>query len=125
MPESPPTDPAAPTDPDGQALYDALTEAGTSHPVAYNAVGGVRNMSGQTIAAEIRAQNAKFDTSTARFESKLDAQNAKFDAQNAKFDAQNTKFDELRRENSTLRWMLGLGFTVLGILIAILALVLK
>ena len=111
MPESPPTDPAAPTDPDGQALYDALTEAGTSHPVAYNAVGGVRNMSGQTIAAEIRAQNAKFDTSTARFESKLDAQN--------------TKFDELRRENSTLRWMLGLGFTVLGILIAILALVLK
>ena len=73
MPESPPTDQAAATDPDGQALYDALTEAGTSHPVAYNAVGGVRNMSGQTVAAEIRAQSTKLDTSNARFESKLDA----------------------------------------------------
>ena len=55
MSEAPPTDPATPTDPDGQALYDALIEGGTTHPVAYNAIGGVRNMSGQTVAAEIRA----------------------------------------------------------------------
>ena len=98
MPDSPPTDPAAPADPDGQAVFEVLTQDRPPSPAeAYNAVQGIRNMSGQTVAAEIRAQNTKFES----------------------------KFDELRRENSTLRWMLGLGFTVLGILIAILALVLK
>ena len=94
MPDSPPTDPAAPADPDGQTVFEVLPQdRPPSLAEAYNAVQGIRNMSGQTVAAEIRAQN--------------------------------TKFDELRRENSILRWMLGLGFTVLGILIAILALVLK
>ena len=116
MPDSPPTDQAAPTDPDGQAVFHALTQPRPpSGSEVYNAIQGIRNMSGQTVAAEIAAHRTELGA-------EIRAQNAKFEA---KLDAQNTKFDELRRENSTLRWMLGLGFTVLGILIAILALVLK
>jgi len=44
----------------------------------------------------------------ARFEAKLDAQNAMIAAQNVKLDA--------------LRWMVGGGFAVLGILLAVLRL---
>ena len=43
-----------------------------------------------------------------RFESKLEAQNAKLEAQNATI--------------STLKWMIGLGLTALGILITVLTL---
>ncbi len=53
----------------------------------------------------------------ARFESKLDAQGSRFDsrleAQNAKIDAQSTQI-------ASLRWMIGLGFTLLALLITLL-----
>ena len=55
---------------------------------------GTRNMAGQTIAALIE---------TWRTES-------------------NTRFEALQRENATLRWMTGLGFTALDILVALLIL---
>ena len=74
MPDSLPTDPAAPTDPDGQAVFHVLTQnRPPTAAEAYNAVQGIRNMSGQTVAAEIRAQRTKLDAGNARFESKLDA----------------------------------------------------
>ena len=34
----------------------------------------------------------------------------------------NARFEALQRENATLRWMTGLGFTVLDILVALLIL---
>ena len=62
MPVETPADPTPPTDPDGLAVFQVLTQRRPPSAVeAYNAVQGVRNMSGQTIAAEIRAQNAKFE----------------------------------------------------------------
>ena len=102
MPESPTT----PTDPDGLAVYHVLAKNGqpTGEEV-YNAVQGTRNMAGQTIAALIE---------TWRMES-----NARFEALRAE---SNARFGALQRENATLRWMMGLGFTALGILVALLSL---
>ena len=54
-------------------------------------------MSGETVAAEIRAAHQ----STA------------------------AQIDPLRRENATTRWLIGLGFTSLGILMAVIALLLR
>ena len=48
----------------------------------------------------------------ARFESKLEAQNSKLQAQNSKIDAQNAQFD-------SIRWIMGIGFTLLALLITL------
>lgn len=111
-----------PTDPDGLAVLYAV-----SHPPdevspadMYNAVQGVRNMSGQNVisqlgakldaqAAELRSRNAKLDEQAAKIDahgSKIDAQAAKIDAQAVKLDAQAAKMDdqgaELRSRNAKM-----------------------
>ena len=94
-----------PVNPESQAVFELLLGETTPAPAEeHNRVEAIRDMAAANVINQV---------------------GAKIDAQNAKFDAQSAKFEELRRENSTLRWMLGLGFTVLGILIAILALVLR
>ena len=97
-----PDSPTPPTDPDGQAVYHVLAKDGqpTGEEV-YNAVQGTRNMAGQTIAALIEAWRTE---------------------SNARFEALNSRFADLQRENTTLRWMIGIGFTAMGILIALLSL---
>ena len=86
-----------PTDPDGLAVLHALSRDDLSPKDAYHAVQGLRNMAGQNIIAAI-------ETYKGEMAAKLDAQNAMIAAQNAKLDA--------------LRWMIGGGFALLGILIA-------
>lgn len=111
-----------PTDPDGLAVLYAV-----SHPPGelssadmYNAVQGVRNMSGQNVisqlgakldaqVAELRSRNAKLDEQAAKIDaqgSKIDAQAAKIDAQAVKMDAQAAKMDdqgaELRSRNAKI-----------------------
>ncbi|MDE0102051.1 MAG: hypothetical protein OXN89_06705 [Bryobacterales bacterium] len=49
----------------------------------------------------------------ARFESKLEAQNSKLEAQNSKIEAQNAQF-------ASIRWIMGIGFTLLALLITLL-----
>ena len=102
-----PDSPTPPTDPDGQAVYHVLAKDGqpTGEEV-YNAVQGTRNMAGQTIAALIETWRTE---SNARFEALRRESNARFEA--------------LHRENANLRWMMGIGFTALGILIALLSLI--
>ena len=62
-------------------------------------------MAGQTIAALIETWRTESNT---RFEALRMESNARFEA--------------LQRENATLRWMTGLGFTALDILVALLIL---
>ena len=90
-----PDSPTSPTDPDGQAVYHVLAkdDQPTGEEV-YNAVQGIRNMAGQTIAALIETWRAE----------------------------SNARLEALQRENTTLRWMVGIGFTALGILVALLSL---
>ena len=97
-----PDSPTPPTDPDGQAVYHVLAKDGqpTGEEV-YSAVQGTRNMAGQTIAALIEAWRTE---------------------SNARFEALNSRFADLHREIATLRWMMGLGFTALGLLVALLKL---
>ena len=100
--------------PDGLAILNALTREGLSSEDAYNAVEGVRNMAGQTIAAEIKAHSASIGA-------KIEAQNAKTEAQT---EAQNARLDALAglvaAQDSKLRmlmWMIGAAVAVIGILI--------
>ena len=65
-------------------------------------------MAGQNVIAEIRVQNANLDAA-------IKVQNARLDAERARLDAQ-------QREINSLRWMIGLGFTGLAILITVLSL---
>ena len=110
MPVETPADPTPPTDPDGLAVFQVLTQRRPPSAVeAYNAVQGVRNMSGQTLAAEIRtAQQSTV---------------AKIDAQNARFDALQT---EIRGQRAMIWTLITiLGAAVVGGLGALIAQALK
>ena len=110
MPVGTPADPTPPTDPDGLAVFQVLTQRRPPSAVeAYNAVQGVRNMSGQTLAAEIRtAQQSTV---------------AKIDAQNARFDALQT---EIRGQRAMIWTLITiLGAAVVGGLGALIAQALK
>lgn len=74
-----------------------LCKLGVADDEAFAFVQGTENMAGPNALAEIRGLTAR-----------LDAQNAKLAAQ--------------QREFRTQRWMLGVGFTALAILITLLAL---
>ena len=91
-----PDSPTPPTDPDGLAVYHVLAKDGqpTGEEV-HHAVQGARNMAGQTIATLIEAR----------------------------FEALSSRIEALQRENTTLRWMIGIGFTALALLVALLSLV--
>ena len=101
----PTSTPAA--NPDGLAILNALTREGLSSEDAYNAVEGVRNMAGQTIAAEIKAHSASIG---AKIEAQNEAQNARLDALAGLVAAQDSKL-------RMLMWMIGAAVAVIGILI--------
>ena len=96
--------------PDGLAILNALTTEGLSSEDAYNAVEGVRNMAGQTIAAEIKAHSASIGA-------KIEAQNAKTEAQNARLDALAGLVAAQDSKLRMLMWMIGAAVAVIGILI--------
>ena len=104
------------TDPNTQALMHALTEAGVEPEDAHNATQAVANMAGRAITAALEAHKgeivARIDAHKAEIVARIDAQNAKFEAQ---FDAQDAKL-------SALRWMIGIGFPLLAVLIALIRL---
>ena len=105
-----------PADADSLAVLQALIREDLSPEDAYNAMEGLRNMAAANLIA--------------RFESKLEAQNTKLDAQNTKLetklDAQNsqleTKLDAQNSQLASLRWMMGIGFTLLALLVTLLRL---
>ena len=79
-------------------------------------------------AANIVARfEAKLDAQNAKLDAILDAQNAKLDAildaQNAKLDAmheaQDTKLDAQNAKIDGLRWVIGVGLTLLGVMLAL------
>ena len=94
--------------PSEKQMFLTLRKLGTSDDEAFAFVQGTEQMAGRNVIAEIRAQNARLDAAIA-------VQNARLDAQNARLDAQ-------QREINSLRWMIGLGFTGLAILITVLTL---
>ena len=93
MPDSPPPEP------DSKRMFDLLLGLKMDPGGAYTFTQEVGNMAGANLIA--------------RFESKLEAQNAKIDAQS-------TQTAALKSEIASLRWMVGLGFTLLALLTTLL-----
>ncbi len=104
MPDSPPPQP------DSKRLFDLLLGLKMEPGSAYTFTQEVGNMAAANLIARFES---KLDAQGERFESKLDAQNSRLEAQNTKIDAQTAQF-------VSLRWMVGLGFTLLALLITLL-----
>ena len=99
--------------PDDKRLFELLCGLGLAPSDAFIFVQELNTMAAANLIA--RFEN-KLDSLSARVDAKLDAQNVKLDAkldgQNAKLDGQNAKLDGLR-------WIIGLGFAGLGILLTV------
>ena len=93
--------PDTPIQPSEKQMFLTLRKLGASDDEAFAFVQGTENMAGRIIIAEIRAQSARLDAA-------IEVQNARLEAQ--------------QREINSLRWMIGLGFTGLAILITVLTL---
>ena len=104
MPDSPPPQP------DSKRLFDLLLGLKMEPGSAYTFTQEVGNMAAANLIARFES---KLDARGERFESKLDAQNSRLEAQNTKIDAQTAQF-------VSLRWMVGLGFTLLALFITLL-----
>ena len=96
----------------------------------HEALEDIRAVSGENIRKDIEGleirMTARFDTTDARFDTidaRFDTIDARFDALRtwvtARFDTTDARFDALQREISSLRWMIGVGFTLLSIFIAL------
>ena len=122
MPDSPPPQP------DSKRLFDLLLGLKMEPGSAYTFTQEVGNMAAANLIArfesKLDAQSSRLDAQGERFESKLDAQGERFesklDAQNSRLEAHNTKIDAQTAQFVSLRWMVGLGFTLLALLITLL-----
>ena len=96
----------------------------------HEALEDIRAVSGENIRKDIEGleirMTARFDTTDARIDTidaRFDMIDARFDALRtwvtARFDTTDARFDGLQREISSLRWMIGVGFTLLSIFIAL------
>ena len=107
--------PDTPIQPSEQQMFVTLRKLGAADDEAFAFVQGTENMAGQNVIAEIRLQNAKLDAA-------IKVQNARLDAERARLEVQSARLDAQQREINSLRWMIGLGFTGLAILITVLSL---
>ncbi len=107
----------------------------------HEALEDIRAVSGENIRKDIEGleirMTARFDTTDARIDTidarfdalrtwvtaRFDTIDARFDELKtwvtARFDTTDARFDALQREISSLRWMIGVGFTLLSIFIAL------
>ena len=96
----------------------------------HEALEDIRAVSGENIRKDIEGleirMTARFDTTDARIDTidaRFDTIDARFDALRtwvtARFDTTDARLDGLQREISSLRWMIGVGFTLLSIFIAL------
>ena len=111
--------PDTPTEPSEQQMFLTLRQLGVPDDEAYAFVQGTQNMASQNVIAEIRVQNAKTDARDAKMDAVLAAQQREY----ANLQRETaTALANQQREISALRWMIGLGFTGLALLIALVSL---
>ena len=86
-----------PTDPNVLAVLHVLSQRDCSKEDLYNALEGLRNMTGQAIVAALEAHkaeiSAKIDAHRAELSAKIDAQNTKIDTHKAELI---TKIDSVK-----------------------------
>ena len=89
----------------------------------HEALEDIRAVSGENIRKDIEGleirMTARFDTTDAHIGALRTWVTARIDTIDARFDTTDARFDGLQREISSLRWMIGVGFTLLSIFIAL------
>jgi methyl-accepting chemotaxis protein len=75
--------------------------------------------------AQFREVNARIDALTSETAARFGEVNAKFGETNARIDTVAGAIQSLQREIGTLRWMIGVGFTVLSVLVGLATLFLR
>ncbi len=118
----PPTEP-----PKHDALLRLFAKIEQDPITVHEALEDIRAISGENVRKDIEGleirTTARFDTIDARFDTTDARTDARFDTIDARFDSTDARIDALQREISSLRWMIGIGFTLLSIFIAISTLV--
>ncbi len=111
------------------AVFRALISADVDPGLAHDAAEEVRDRSGENIIAaiqtskdQLRADMGQLRADMGQIRTEMEA---RFDVlvgmiQSTQRESQSMQ-REMQRETSTLRWMIGIGFTLLGISIAIAA----
>ena len=87
------------------AVFRALISVNVEPTLAHDASEEVRDRAGENIIAAVRSTE--------------DRVNARFDVLVAMIQSVQRENQSVQREISTLRWMIGIGFTLLSIFIAI------
>lgn len=103
---------AAPTAPGDKQIFLTMRELGVKDESAYTFAQGVMQTAGQNILAEVRVQGERLAAQNAKLAAEQRAETAKLAAQLA---AQ-------QREIGHLRWMIGGGFVLIGIIITVVSL---
>lgn len=114
-------------------LAVALAKLNLDALTVSDAVADVASMAGEnvttTIRADFRGLQAEFKELRAEMHSQIGEVNARIDTlkseTNARIDTLAIAVQSLQREIGTLRWMIGVGFTLLGALLAVATFVLR
>ena len=116
------------------ALFHALHSVNVEAGLAYRADEEMRAQAGQNVIAVVNARSAESSAADKEFRAVVDARFAELSAENkefravvdarsgeinARFEAIDTRFDAIQRELSLLRWMVGVGFTLISTFLAI------
>ena len=103
-------------------LVVALAKLNLDALTVSDAVADVASMAGENVTTTIRAD---FRGLQAEFKELRAETNARFAETNARIDTLAGAVQSLQREISGLRWMIGSGFTLLGVILAIATFVLR
>ena len=115
-----------PTETSG-ALFHALHSVNVEAGLAYRADEEMRAQAGQNVIAVVNARSAESSAADKEFRAVVDARFAELRAENqefravvdARFETIDTRFEAIQRELALLRWMVGVGLTLISTFLAI------
>ena len=116
MPETPTTEPRH----QSGGLAVALAKLNLDAITVADAVADVASMAGENVTTAIRADLKEFRADmNARIGTLTSETNARISTTNAHIDTLANAVQSLQREIGTLRWMIGIGFTLLSVFLAL------
>ena len=116
MPETPTTEPRH----QSGGLAVALAKLNLDAITVADAVADVASMAGENVTTAIRADLKEFRADmNARIGTLTSETNARIGTTNAHIDTLANAVQSLQREIGTLRWMIGIGFTLLSVFLAL------
>ena len=114
-----PTKITNPTDPDGQALMEVLTDLEVPGNSVYNATLGVRNMAGENVIAKLDAMETATYAHIKALEASTDARIEAMEAtMEARFNGVDARLDALSSQIDILGWAVMASLAMLTVLSA-------